>query len=26
VSPIVQVDGMDIDYSTINQISSTPTK
>jgi flagellar basal-body rod modification protein FlgD len=26
VSPIVQVDGMDIDYSTINQISSTPKK
>jgi flagellar basal-body rod modification protein FlgD len=26
VSPIVQVDGKDVDYSTINQISSTPIK
>jgi flagellar basal-body rod modification protein FlgD len=26
VTPIVQVDGKDVDYSTINQISSTPIK
>ncbi len=26
VTPIVQVDGHDVDYSTINQISSSPLK